>query len=99
MPAKQNKGKSGKKMVSANMTFEMIDQLDEVSEKTGANRSTSIRRAVDTYLKSGANNGQIIMNLVELTQRVQELGIGSGQDTTEIENLIQNITILMAGGK
>ena len=87
-----------KKIISMSLPDDMVVHMNELAEENGINKSAIVRQALRSYFDEGANTGQIVMNLVVLTQKIQDNKERiSEQDYKEMENLINNITKLNGG--
>ena len=86
------------KLISGNFPEETAMRVQAIAEERNTSRSAILRAAVIKYLDEGANDGQINMNIIVLSQKLQEVqNTMSEADYKEMKDLVSNIVKLRGG--
>ena len=92
--------KTDAKQMGCLITGDMKKEVEEYLEDTGMSGAAFLRKGAQMMLDDNKYEGQLIMNIIMLTQKLQEVrGDLKEKDYKDMEDLVVNITKLKAGGK
>ena len=86
------------KPIVSNIPKSMFEQLSNLSEESMVSKAALIRQAIGGFLDGGVINGQVVMNTVLLSQKLQELkDIIPENHFNDMARFIQNIMKIEGG--
>lgn len=89
-----------KKQMGCIIKGEMKKDVEEYLNDTRMPGTIFLRKGIQMMLDDNKEEGQLVMNLICLTQKIQEMKSDlNEQDYKEIEKLLGNMTRLKSGGK